>query len=161
MASDRENRTTRNDGTSDGGRGTMRKEGASIYVSLESHDKFREHRNYYGKQIEEKRDPSVIHKYRGWALVPKSLIVKFTDGKPTIIMYDDQVIGNASFEKKNDSDVCYQIGFPDKFKKYMDAHHEFFLSIDHVNDGFVFAHTAKITGTTAEQYDFTNYDDCF
>ncbi len=127
-----------------------------ICFSKETHERIRNIRKELAKEIESKNENGVICKYNGYALISETILVRFKNGKPSIVLFNDKIVGTATIMEDCDiGDFVYPIHDQEKWYKYVARNKDFFLSIGSNYGAFGgYNYYAQVFGSTE---DFTNY----
>jgi hypothetical protein len=125
-----------------------------IVISDETKTRISQIRKTLADEIESKRDPTKIHQYNGYALISETVLVRFKSGKPTIVLFNDEIVGTATVSTGDD--VVYPIHNLHKWLMYLEKNQDFFLSVGTSNDGCVGGYFARVF-PNAVNGDFTDY----
>lgn len=113
-----------------------------------------------GVGVEKKRDPKIVHKYRGTAYVEYRIKVEFKDGEAHEVSYDTLKWKTKEW-KRQDSDKLYPIPLWDDFRAELTKHPNMLLVVYRIaNEAFCGdAAYAEDRSSGKIKRDFTNYDE--
>ncbi len=81
------------------------------------------------RKIELKKNPKITYRFNAKILIDQNIYIKFIDGMPNDITYNNTLIGRASFNQLNESDFMYEIGLIDNFKEFLKCNKDFILIV--------------------------------
>jgi hypothetical protein len=123
-----------------------------IVISDEAKTRISQIRKTLAEEIESKIDPTKLQKYNGYALISEMILIRFKSGKPTIVLFNDEIVGTATLSTGND--VVYPIDKQYEWMSYLARGHDFFLSVGNSDDGWLGGYFARVFGS---KEDFTDY----
>lgn len=126
-----------------------------IVISDETKTRISQIRKTLAEEIESKRDPTELHRYNGYALISETILVRFKAGKPTIVLFNDEIVGTATLSTVDD--VVYPIDKQYEWRTYLTKNQDFFLSIGNSNDGCLGGYYARVFGSKEDFTDYTTW----
>ena len=132
---------------------------SSIYLNCEQQDVVNSILRLHGKEIENKRVNTIVHKYNGTVYVPYKIEIHFIDGNPIGVFYNGINLGYCFHKRTSEYNIEYKIGKVDEFNDYRKKNINFILKLWYVHDGGIGGYTAHVYDKhTDKDIDFSNYN---
>lgn len=135
-----------------------------LFISLKQYNEYQSLINERVKLVQEKRDPTVVHKWMPIAFVDTSLSFWFKDGKPFHVQYQDHSLGSFALKKNLDTDKSFKIDISTlvnaKILNVIQSRSLVLLQRNTTDDGFCSGMTIKLyDDKNVMLEDFTLFDE--